>query len=105
MFTLLRHRSLDLWTSQLEALRDCGGLVQVLSHPDRGYLGDPDKRALYADFLDILCDHADAWTPLPRDAARWWRDRDRGVGDRWTATEGTIRLDDSEFGVTFAAPA
>lgn len=99
LFTLLRHRSIDLWLEQIAELRRCGGLVQALTHPDPGYLGDPDKRALYAAFLDALRDDSEAWLTLPRDVAAWWRDRDRGESERFELATGRIRRDDSEDGV------
>ena len=44
LFTLLRHRTPDLWIEQLDRLERANGLAQCLSHPDPGYLGDADKR-------------------------------------------------------------
>ena len=48
----------------------------VLAHPDpaRGYIGLPENEAHYALLLDALAE-SDAWIPLPRDLARWWRSR------------------------------
>jgi hypothetical protein len=38
-------------------------------------------------YLSQLCNHAKLWQPLPRDAARWWRERSRmrveRSGDSW----------------------
>jgi hypothetical protein len=76
LFTLLRHRSPDLWIEQLDRLEQAAGLVQCLSHPDPGYLGDADKRASYAAFLDEVAARETLWTPLPREVAEWWRRRD-----------------------------
>ena len=50
-FTLLRHRSAALWLDQAAAIEREYGFVECLSHPDRGYLGDRDKRAIYGEFL------------------------------------------------------
>lgn len=76
LFTLLRHRSPELWIEQLDRLERAHGLVQCLSHPDPGYLGDADKRASYAAFLDAVAARDTLWTPLPREVAEWWRRRD-----------------------------
>lgn len=101
LFTLLGHRSIQVWLDAVAALRSSGGLVEALTHPDPGYLGDRGKRALYAEFLDAVRGQEDGWTPLPRDAAAWWRDRDRGESDRFELGDGRIRLDDSPQGAAF----
>ena len=77
LFTLLADRSIERWVTQLEAIEGRFGLIQCLSHPDPGYLGDADKLALYTDFLDLLAERSDLWKPLPRDVATWWWRRDR----------------------------
>jgi len=92
LFTLLRRRSVSLWLEQSEAIEERFGLIQVLSHPDRGYLGDADKRALYVELLDALAGREQLWKALPREVAAWWRRRD--AGQTLAAPEqltGTIR--------------
>jgi peptidoglycan/xylan/chitin deacetylase (PgdA/CDA1 family) len=79
LFTLLEERSVDPWISQVEAIEQRHGLIQCVSHPDPGYLGDADKRALYVELLDALADRTELWRPLPRDVALWWQRR--GVAD------------------------
>ncbi len=91
LFTLLRHRTPELWIGQLERLERAAGLVQCLSHPDPGYLGDADKRARYVAFLDAVTARETLWTALPRDVAAWWRARD---GDR-DGGAGVAHLDDA----------
>jgi peptidoglycan/xylan/chitin deacetylase (PgdA/CDA1 family) len=104
LFTLLGHDSIDVWREQVDSLSESGGLVQVLTHPDPGYLGDPRKRALYAEFLDALRERRDMWSPLPREVAAWWRDRDRGESERFELTDGRLVLDDSPDGAAFLPP-
>ncbi len=106
LFTLLGQRSADLWLQQLETIERSYGLVQCLSHPDPGYLGDTRKRALYTQFLEAAADRAGLWKALPRDVAAWWRVRDAGIehpdwqvdtGRAWSSGEsdsrGEIRLE------------
>jgi hypothetical protein len=93
LFTLLGHRTPELWIAQLERLEKANGLVQCLSHPDEGYLGDADKRARYVTFLDAVASRDTLWTALPREVAEWWRARD-GDGGR-NAGAGVARLDDA----------
>jgi peptidoglycan/xylan/chitin deacetylase (PgdA/CDA1 family) len=75
LFTLLERRSAEPWLRQVEAIEERHGLIQCLSHPDPGYLGDADKRALYVELLDALAERTDLWRSLPRDVAQWWRVR------------------------------
>ena len=82
LFTLLGHRSADLWLRLVGELKKRSGLIQSVTHPDPGYLGDADKRALYLDFLDALKHHDDLWITLPREVARWWRLRDASPDDK-----------------------
>ncbi len=88
LFTLMRARSPELWVAQLDRLEAAAGLVQCVTHPDPGYLGDPAKRASYAEFLDVLSERHGVWRALPRDVAAWWRERDAGE----TAEPGVARL-------------
>ena len=90
LFTLLRKTSSEPWLTQVAAIEQRYGLAQCLSHPDPGYLGDPDKRALYREFLDALVDRPWLWKPLPRDLAAWWRRRD-AVAPPGDVSYGVIR--------------
>jgi peptidoglycan/xylan/chitin deacetylase (PgdA/CDA1 family) len=103
LLTLLRHRNIDVWLAQVGRLRDAAGLIQPLTHPDPGYLGEPRNARLYEAFLDRMAEQTDLWSALPRDIARWWRHRDSA--DKWNpADEGVARL--SEDGrLVFEGPA
>jgi len=89
LFTLLRQRTPETWLRQVDAIEERNGLVHCLSHPDPGYLGDPDKRALYREFLDALAERPALWRALPREVARWWVRRPTDPEARF----GTIRRD------------
>jgi peptidoglycan/xylan/chitin deacetylase (PgdA/CDA1 family) len=104
LFTLLRERSADVWLRQLDAIEQRYGLIQCLSHPDPGYLGDADKRALYVRFLDAVADRTTLWKALPRDVAAWWRRRDAGEVEASGDTLGSMRRDDGRNYVDFDAP-
>jgi hypothetical protein len=91
LFSVLGERSIDVWMGQVSRLEDVGGLVQCVTHPDPGYLGRPRNRALYVELLDRLSHRDGLWTTLPREAARWWRERDSGHGD--APTRGVARGD------------
>jgi len=79
LFNLLDHHDGSLWLRQLEATAACGGMLQVLTHPDPEYLGRPVIASAYRELLDAIAKRTDVWTALPRDIADWWRRRARGL--------------------------
>lgn len=105
LFTLLGHRSISLWRQQLERICRRHGLVQVVTHPDPGYMGDRRKRALYVEFLDVLRERPALWRPLPREVAEWWRQRDAGTTGTWSIVAGRASLDEATGEVTLEPQA
>jgi len=93
LFTVLGRRSPQLWLEQLDRIEQRHGLVQCLSHPDRGYLGDADKRAMYASLLDALREREQLWKPLPREVAAWWRRRAAARACGGEFGRGIMRVD------------
>ncbi len=76
LFNLLKQRDISLWLRQLEAIESSYGLVQCVTHPDPGYLGEPEIRRRYTELLDAVAERAGLWRALPREVAAWWRRRD-----------------------------
>jgi peptidoglycan/xylan/chitin deacetylase (PgdA/CDA1 family) len=76
LFGLLRQRNAEQWFSSLDRIRNAHGMACVLTHPDpeRGYIGQATNETHYRDLLDEIAG-SDAWIPLPRDLAQWWRVR------------------------------
>ena len=105
LFTLLGHRSIALWQDQLERIERLHGLVELLTHPDPGYLGDSSKRALYVEFLDLICERSELWKPLPREVARWWRQRDAREDGGCSRAVGRAVLDEEGRDVRFELQA
>jgi len=95
LFTVLGHKTIDLWLRQVDQLVASNGLIQFVTHPDPGYLGDRRKRGLYVEMLDAVTGRADLWFALPRDVAAWWRQRDRGDGGPFNAAIGMAHLVDT----------
>jgi peptidoglycan/xylan/chitin deacetylase (PgdA/CDA1 family) len=93
LLTLLGHRSPALWLEQAVAIEHEHGLIQCVSHPDRGYLGDADKRAVYRELLRGLSEREGLWRALPREVAGWWRKR--ADADPAELPLGTMRIDGS----------
>jgi hypothetical protein len=94
LFTLLGHRSIELWQNELERIVGLHGLVALVAHPDPGYLGDRSKRALYVEFLDSTRQRPELWKPLPREVAEWWRQRDGRADGKWPIAAGRAELDE-----------
>ncbi|PKQ14977.1 MAG: hypothetical protein CVT67_11620 [Actinobacteria bacterium HGW-Actinobacteria-7] len=100
LFALLRQQDASTWLVKLERIRRSNGMACVLTHPDpaSGYIGDPENERRYRELLDVLAD-SDAWIPLPRDLARWWRARaavaSNDVEGLPGGSTGTAQLDGS----------
>jgi peptidoglycan/xylan/chitin deacetylase (PgdA/CDA1 family) len=92
LLTLLAQRTPELWVRQFDLLEREAGLVQCLTHPDPGYLGDGRKLRVYTDFLDAISERERVWHALPRDVARWWRERTGPLAPA-QAVIGRARLD------------
>jgi peptidoglycan/xylan/chitin deacetylase (PgdA/CDA1 family) len=105
LLTLLGHRSAELWLEQATVIEREHGLIQCVSHPDRGYLGASDKRAVYAEFLRGLGERAHLWRALPREVASWWRHRASAKTEDEGSGRGRVRLDDGPARVVFEPPS
>ena len=75
MFEILREPGIDLWRRKTEWLMSRHGLVNVIVHPD--YVVERKFLDRYEAFLAYLAEQRDGWYALPREVARWWRQRER----------------------------
>lgn len=75
LWEILRERGIEPWTSKSEWIMRQHGLINVIVHPD--YVRDPARLELYDRFLAFLAAQPSGWHALPRDVARWWRQRER----------------------------
>ena len=86
LFAILQHADADLWVRKAAHIRDRGGMVLVLTHPD--YARDQRLADGYQTLLDTFATDDTAWRALPREVAAWWRRRAastiRGDGDGWS---------------------
>jgi peptidoglycan/xylan/chitin deacetylase (PgdA/CDA1 family) len=96
LFTLLRQRSSSPWIDAARQIEQAHGLIHCVSHPDPGYLGDPDKAAHYRQFL-IALSRRPLWRALPREVAAWWRRRDAGDGAQPAVARAGDTLDQLEL--------
>ena len=105
LLTLLGHKTATLWIDTADEIARHHGLIHCISHPDVGYLGDRDKRAIYADFLTAMSERPHVWHALPAEVASWWRTRDAGADDE-RAGEGRLVVDAaSPLDVQLVSPA
>jgi peptidoglycan/xylan/chitin deacetylase (PgdA/CDA1 family) len=105
LFTLLGHRSPALWLEQADRIVQECGLIHALTHPDRGYLGDPRNRDSYRELLVGLSERDEIWKPLPRELADWWRLRDTVETDEPQISRGIVRIGETADEVEFQPPA
>ena len=86
LFTILQHADAGLWLRKAGHIRDRGGMVLVLTHPD--YAHDQRLADGYRALLGTFADDGTAWRALPREVAAWWRGRAastiRGQGGGWS---------------------
>lgn len=96
LFVILREAGIERWTRKADWLMRHHGLVNVNVHPD--YVIEQRYLDRYEALLEHLAEHRETgWHALPRDAARWWRERERlGV-----AADGTVD-GPSRYGATVA---
>lgn len=76
LFHILNDYSINLWKQQIELILESHGLINVIIHPD--YSVSSRERAVFEALLSHLAklrDERGIWTALPKDVARWWRQR------------------------------
>lgn len=79
------------WLQKVEFLREYRGLVLLNTHPD--YLRDETTWSMYAEFLAEMSRRGDFYHALPRDIARWWRDRPaEGASASLTFADGEAKI-------------
>jgi hypothetical protein len=85
MFEILREPGIDRWIEKAEWIMRHHGLINLNVHPD--YVVEQRYLDRYEAFLAHLAERrVDGWFALPRDAARWWRERE----ELSVAADGTI---------------
>jgi peptidoglycan/xylan/chitin deacetylase (PgdA/CDA1 family) len=73
LFCILPDSGADVWIRKARSLRERGGMALVLTHPD--YAQDRRVADGYRELLETFRGDDTAWHPLPREVARWWRQR------------------------------
>jgi peptidoglycan/xylan/chitin deacetylase (PgdA/CDA1 family) len=73
LFAILQNPDATVWLRKARLLRERGGMVLILTHPD--YAGDQRISDGYRSLLDEFKDDDTVWHALPRDVATWWSNR------------------------------
>jgi peptidoglycan/xylan/chitin deacetylase (PgdA/CDA1 family) len=76
MMLILRERTPRLWLEKVDFIRRHGGMALLNAHPDNLRIGE--GLSIYEMFLAEVAKLPGRWDALPRDAARWWRERATG---------------------------
>lgn len=102
--SVLRHTTPKLWLDKVDFIRAHRGLALLNTHPD--YLRSPATWRLYSDFLRAMSERSDHHHALPRDVARWWRDRAAAtsVDDLPGAVVACVRVSDPGRAPVIASP-
>ena len=74
LFEILGYRDISIWRQKTDWIENHRGMVLIDVHPD--YLLSPKQFSLYEQFLVYMRTKQDFWHALPREVARWWRERD-----------------------------
>jgi hypothetical protein len=86
LFEILGKRDIVIWKEKAEWIMQHGGLVLINIHPD--YMLTEERLGFYREFLLFMKNALGVWHALPRDVAKWWRDRDasriRGDGNGYS---------------------
>jgi hypothetical protein len=103
LFVVLGKRHDRIWRKKLDYIKKYCGMALMITHPE--HINSPERLEIYREFLIRVRDEGDYWHALPKDVARWWRDREQStlqeeaqdggaiqgpVGDRGTVVTLTI---------------
>jgi len=76
LFHVLGTYEMEIWERQIKSVLSHYGLLSFLVHPD--YVIESGAQDAYRRLLERLRSCAaqyDCWLPLPREVARWWKQR------------------------------
>lgn len=73
LFVVLGKTEDGIWRRKARWLIDHHGVVLMVTHPD--YLDTRQRLGVYKGFLAHLAGLEHGWNPLPKELARWWKNR------------------------------
>jgi peptidoglycan/xylan/chitin deacetylase (PgdA/CDA1 family) len=79
-------KMVEHWLETIHIIRSVNGMALLNIHPD--YMLTRERLSAYEEFLKIMKQESNCWHALPRDVARWWRERQQAKivkqDDIWT---------------------
>jgi hypothetical protein len=73
LMVILGARTPHTWLDKVDFVERWRGMALVNTHPD--YLQAPEHLAIYEAFLRAMAEKANYWHTIPRNVARWWKQR------------------------------
>jgi peptidoglycan/xylan/chitin deacetylase (PgdA/CDA1 family) len=100
--SVLGETTPKIWLEKIEFIEKYHGMALVNSHPD--YLAKKINWDVYREFLNTLKNHKGFWHALPREIARWWRNRaiNRSLQAGDDTSMATASLTDGELIINVA---
>ncbi|MEK7671550.1 MAG: hypothetical protein AAB344_04950 [Bacteroidota bacterium] len=75
LIEILQKKDIELWKQKSNWIIENHGLVNIIIHPD--YMLTEKDLWYYEEFLRFITLQKNLWFALPKDIARWWRDRSK----------------------------
>jgi hypothetical protein len=75
LIEILQRKDIELWKEKANWIIENHGLVNIIIHPD--YMLTERSLWYYEEFLRYITSQENLWFALPKEVARWWRDRSR----------------------------
>ncbi len=89
LFIALDERCGRIWERKLDYVAQLGGMALIITHPD--YLDSDLRINTYRRLLEKAREMSGIWHALPKQVARWWRERDSSALTR--EADGGWRID------------
>ncbi|MHA1440199.1 MAG: hypothetical protein ACTSPD_21840, partial [Promethearchaeota archaeon] len=72
---ILGEKTPKIWLDKIEFIKQFHGMALLNTHPD--YLRKPSNFKVYFEFVKKMYSHKNYWHALPREVAKWWRNRSK----------------------------
>ena len=73
LLEILLAKDINIWKKKASWIIQNHGLVNIIIHPD--YMLSDEHLRYYEEFLKFITTFENIWFALPKDVARWWRNR------------------------------
>lgn len=95
LFILMQEKTIDIWKKKLDWIAEKGGMALLITHPDYMCFNNGKRRLeeypkeRYQELLKYVANkyNGQYWNALPREMARFWKDKmtPRGAGTMITS--------------------